>query len=1106
MAQQRAKGVLRGFLIQDHRYTTGGINFSQTNITESNLIPDYPVFQGSTGSFQILATGTPTDPNGQFFARTLQGGQANGSASTFCWRTGSSGEYYGRDPFHVWNKYVRGQSGANVFNDPGMAEIRDGNGLLVGGCEVDGNDRNYNLYRINTDTGNVTSLGTAFTATSTNDSDTFGPRFVTLENGRILMYYYIYDNASGYTNIQMAYSDDNGNNWTVGASKCLDTDIDRTNINLGPIAVAQGNDQFLMLIQELTTTGSVTGSSETVQYASYDGMNFASLGSINSADEDDVWMPSITFGNDFFYVAFVTGSHKTATSYDMSPNVIRTAAAGASLTSLNRTVVSNVLARKHLSIVADNDGFLHLYADDDNNSNIQTYSRSNNGGITWTQGNLGTDRSWGGSGTRIKSGSAIYHKSAVWLACNNGAGVTEGSLNIFQFGGATNVNWPTELDFQGVHPFTATPHQAYFPNATLGASYTADNDPLTRGGDPVESYTSTGSYMLVYTGSTGLGEAWYTDLDSDVGSEYEPQIMFGSIKTVYGTGSLYVSCVKSSGNTFTEARLDYLGGADKKLNLVDAQTDTIKATVDLDNQADRLDLMLYVSGAQASAWWAEHTFAPTRYWNVVATGSTLSQLGSGETAHSASLKVFGPASGGSDPDGAKVEVFALKNSRQGEVRGGGSTTNTNVGFPLEDGFNNPSDLIGFPYNNDTATYVSGGVSVLAYEGVTYGGDVFKYETDSLYPLENIFMDHSTSPGETFRTANDTAGQSITIRVGDDNKSEMSLPLSPVIGISLRGINFGDFALDYYDTDSSSFVELGYFDNRFQVNGDTTLTYQRRGTTVYPDASTGFSTAPYLRMDELKDGHAYFGSGNAKRIEHNTEGYWIKRSTTSKFTTLHVPDLTNAFPASGSSMQIFPPNAVGLVYLPQEHSSSAYRLRLAPSGSGVTPNGYFEIGQMVFGPVVIQGWDWSESHSEELEPNVETTEFSDGKRRTVVRGKTRKVKSLTFQETAATDMYVGPDDYLLANANSYPVSNRHDSTDQMMGLFKRLQGSHEPVIFLPHVRSSSAALPHAVTLRDHEQSGSFYGRIVSTVSRDVVLGEELTDEIYRLGTITIEEEL
>ncbi len=76
----------------------------------------------------------------------------------------------------------------------------------------------------------------------------------------------------------------------------------------------------------------------------------------------------------------------------------------------------------------------------------------------------------------------------------------------------------------------------------------------------------------------------------------------------------------------------------------------------------------------------------------------------------------------------------------------------------------------------------------------------------------------------------------------------------------------------------------------------------------------------------------------------------------------------------------------------------------------------------------------------------------------------------------------------------------DTPSLLAGLVDELDGAASPGVLVGALRSGVG------TATQGSSEALIYGRITGTVSREVVIGDELYSEVHRVGELLIEEEL
>ena len=396
------------------------------------------------------------------------------------------------------------------------------------------------------------------------------------------------------------------------------------------------------------------------------------------------------------------------------------------------------------------------------------------------------------------------------------------------------------------------------------------------------------------------------------------------------------------------------------------------------------------------------------------------------------------------------------------------------------------------------TYVDGGWQVASRGGPAFRSDEWQMTTRYEFPIDAIHPEIAGTPRVGWRSVNDDAEQIITWAPSGTTDTRQ---LSPVIGVHLSGINFRTAYLEGWN--GSSWVAISTIDAGADLNG---LRFDRSGDTIYP-TTTGaqYSADRYLQLDELTGSYAVFdpggGSMATRKIAHNSEGGWANPATP-KSAELHIDGDASTLPASGD-FEIWE-SAVTAIGYGSVAAYDKYRLRIPVQ---VTAEGYFKIGACIIGPVLYFGTDYSWGRSVSLTPNNEITTGRSGDRIVEELGPPRRLVEFAWAEgwdiTKISGTSPGSYDHITADS-AHPVGVRQDATI-LEGMLRRSRGAAEPVVYLPRIVPDDSGSPgqdRQILGRDRHM----YGRIVSQVTRQAILGDEGVNEVQTINAISIEEEI
>lgn len=187
--------------------------------------------------------------------------------------------------------------------------------------------------------------------------------------------------------------------------------------------------------------------------------------------------------------------------------------------------------------------------------------------------------------------------------------------------------------------------------------------------------------------------------------------------------------------------------------------------------------------------------------------------------------------------------------------------------------------------------------------------------------------------------------------------------------------------------------------------------------------------------------------------------------------------------------------------------SAYRIKIGAAQG--TVEGYYEIGAIVIGPLFLFADSYAWGRSIETTANTELTEDRDWTTHSRVLGPDRRVVEFGWTDPVDEFAYgaTSPNpDYIktTTTAGSLPSGSKGATIRQMEGYLRQLDGADTPVVYFPEIVKSTL---QADDDRVYNRRDQFvYGRIVSKVRRDTVMGTEGVDELVRLTKVTIQEEV
>jgi len=428
------------------------------------------------------------------------------------------------------------------------------------------------------------------------------------------------------------------------------------------------------------------------------------------------------------------------------------------------------------------------------------------------------------------------------------------------------------------------------------------------------------------------------------------------------------------------------------------------------------------------------------------------------------------------------------------------SNDTFTGDGLHNGQINPTQLKGRLYPPVTQfAYLTNGTRITTIDGPAYELEQYRIQTAYEHPIDRVFYKASPSPKTQWRSIAVSSGalaeQKIALYMDTTiANADGAMFGNDLFGITLTNINFKDFDLHRYDAAGSAWVSLGTFSNHMHTG-----TFLRIGPTIISNDATG----PYLQFDECRDWYAILTSGETsivRKIRTNSEGVFNNASA-NKRAMLQLADVEASDLASGTIHIV--PNACTVLVDLQQNSPAALRITLK---SQKTNENYFAIGNLCIGPVVIPAHQYGRGRTIEFDSQVETDIANDGTQRTTNRNAGGRSYRIAWAEGVdIQDIYedpASPDFYMFnTGATHRPVASVGSAPTAMMGVIKYLQGPENAIVYLPQITPVTGGTTSRLLNRRMQHA---LVTLQSPVTIENVLGDELRDEVMRVGTIQLRE--
>lgn len=367
----------------------------------------------------------------------------------------------------------------------------------------------------------------------------------------------------------------------------------------------------------------------------------------------------------------------------------------------------------------------------------------------------------------------------------------------------------------------------------------------------------------------------------------------------------------------------------------------------------------------------------------------------------------------------------------------------------------------------------------------------------LYPSRQMFWrsDAVTTPDTT-----DVPNAQISWALDADHPSTDQHITNNVMGIHLENINFKTIKLQRYT--GGVWVTIATATNQVGPSFD----FVRHGNGVLVDAVVN---GPYLHYNECAGWYMILddGAGNVivRKIRSNSEGV-LNDTTTTKHVTFELQDLNGTEPLTGTA-SIVPDRCTILCHDMSDISGNDIAaIRLNISGQR-TLEGYFKIGYMHMGPLVIPATQYGRGRTIAWEADIQTTALPSGVQYARVMGAGGRVVRISWQDGVdISELFnASPDpDYYTTKPGSEPEAIIGSAPTNMFGIVQYLAGSVKPVVYLPNIDTTSTD--------DIDIINRYHDHIMATVGPDVQLENVLGDEsqgigrgeVLRVGTVVMRE--
>lgn len=1098
MPTDRSRKATPGFLVPDARWTTGIIDDSTSAYTEAGPRPGVPEPSPSTGTALIpgavdgthsrmVLGGRGEMVSGVAYDLLLSAGGApvaDGGARLL-WKNSTDGDsrWRGHDlPCSVQSWRALDYTALSpAWTELPATTLRDGTVLVAAvytGSEI-------HVWE-STDYGDTFTDNTVVTGSW---SGRACPTVCELSDGRAVLVYWV--EGTDCVQLRSSIRSPNGYGWADGERALLRSTIDTTLYTPMRLRVASNGDDVLLVGWFSALFGSPF-SDVLFQWGSADdATSFSQVDQWTGADSDkmgayvDVVVQDGRYG--VFYLRETAPSSGDAVPYVRWLGSAFTAlsSSGATLGTAPTTgdsmrwgsLSSGAFTTGDLAAIADDAGALYVFGRDVLDDSVGHVRGSFDGGATWQS--FGAGPAAGSGVPWLRSGvSDTYSHSfcATWAGGRvvlphkfTGGGVDRFSLCVAALGGWTSIEQPRTSETSTWSDRTGAVETWVPFDLPDGGNWTL----ATSGSPTITLDTSSGSLKVVQTGTDHA--TWYLTTPPS-GSISDGLDVVWTVRTQAGntgTASLVVRIGDGGAKSYTVG----VTVSTTAITLKDNVASTTIDSVSVDSTVDHVQVRAAMRNGHASPGddgtvkcWYRTAGTTDGKWQSVGSStalvhgsSTTNYVGWGTSAGAGTFYFRGPVSWTSD-------------------------TYVGLGVVRE---TNPDDLVGRPVSA-TGAYVDQGYLLFASSGPGRRGDAWTAEPICDYPVSSVFPGTSPSPASPWRSEDDAADVVLVFDVASPTASRLA---GKVLGFHLGDINFRYFLLEGKKT-SGAWETIIDADTATGMSG---LTYVREGDSFHPD--TGTAPTPYFTYNALAGSRVQWGSGPyTALISDNGAGVWADTSAGTLQAVIVADEAAALSDASGSDLAIIPKDVT--VVAPNPSAYSSYRLTIPAQ---TTLEGFLQVGVALLGAIHLPAVPYSATRQVGASSLTELTTAKNGSRRARAWNSPRDTVTLGWEEGVPTrGLYTSPatPDITRAYSGGNAVAAVGDSADNLLGMFRRLQGASELLVYLesvPFQQTSDAFLVNT-------PGSTLYGRVTSTdVALDTVRGNERQSEVRRAARVTIEQE-
>ena len=1056
----------QGILVPDERFSLDNLTASDhaaapSSYSQAGPKPGIPASQQSTR--MVLQASGEQPASKQLEIHSVRAGHPGLDRAGYLWsdQTQDTPEEFGWDVPQLltgWQSIFWSTDATELSATPSIIRLQSGRLLALGLQDKTTFAQTVKLY----DPDAATKWSTVGTLTPDNPTAQSGPALCQLPSGRVLLYL-----AQG-AQVDCYFSDDDGANWDPYSYRVLDVAVENASISM--IRASYSAGEVLLLVQ-YTDSGTDTTCD---QYASDDlGARFVQVfknwsssfpsGQVNRVD--------IAENDGGFVVAY------HATLGGLGDNKTRSIASAFEsiddATDVSVDFGSPPNRKGGLAIWRDDSGILYCaYTKFSVVSYDVNIAMSRDSAATWEE--MPGDAAWRqASTTSVMSFAAqSIAGQVVVLARWESGGSLEGpqSLAAVYFGGYSTHTGPSLVD---AVDFGDDEYISFSTNSALsieGGSWL----PVARPTNSAWTAAGTGGADALLSGALEITTAADTHYSYRDGGENDQKRIFAefALDVDDGDGALtstQIGAVLRLGNGATVWSVS-INVSSAGWTVYDIGTGLqIGSAVTVD-MTKLMHIRVALDQGSVRTWYARRSNVTYRDWDEGSFGLVSAQV-------STSLSRI---TWGHFKPGTNVSRWSMV----GYCYWPGFWT------PVSDqyagGWNTPEDLHPKSYST-TPSQIVDKTRIAAVAGPSRYGEKWLVKTNYDYPARDLFPANSPSPRAAWRST-DTTEQILAWDISELAASRIE---NSSLACVLIGINF---KTAYLEKKTGAVWSAVCTVNA--AEGFESLRFQREGQIVFPETGgSAHKAGRYVMYDEMPGGTFYDVTNTKYRtITANTEGAWTEEAAKHPFVTIADADDTEA---TSGDCEIWAPSAAGLAHS-YTSDSRFYRLRIPAQ---TTASGYFEIGQMVIGPLAVFGTQYGRGRQIVSRNNTEQVRLPNGEIRARKRGPQSREVEFAWTDGVDASQINRPDpvpDYVASAVGQEPMASLKDTLYLMDGVIRRQDGAGKPVVYFARIAADS------VDDQTNNPLEFVYGRITSNGTRSNILGDEVRTNLDRLNTITIQE--